>query len=324
MKEKILALLLNQEKFISGEEISQLLGVSRTAIWKAIKKLKEEGYEIESVSNKGYHVVSVPDKMIKEELKILLNDCKMIEKIFVYDTIDSTNQEAKRHALNGIGHALIVSEEQTIGRGRRGRTWISEKGSGVFMSLLLRPDIRPENASLLTLLAGLAVKRSINHITGLESFIKWPNDIVLNGKKVCGILTEMSSEIDTINYVVVGIGINVSNQIFDQELLDKAAHLEGETGHNINRKELLRNIILEFEELYNQFIITENLEFVIDEYNKSCINVNEIVVINRREGELVGKCTRIDKNGELMIMKDGKEIGIHSGEVSVRGLYGYV
>lgn len=326
MDNQLLRILLEAKDFVSGEEMSHSLGVSRSAIWKQIKKLKELGYRIESVNNKGYKIMSSPEKMIKEELMLSLGKCSLVEEVFTYDTVDSTNLEAKRKAsTTNIHTGLFVSEEQTGGKGRRGKNWVSNNGEGIYMSLLLRPSIQPINASKLTLVAGLAVQRALYKNTGMDCKIKWPNDLVLNGKKICGILTEMSSEIEVVNYVVIGIGINVNNDEFSESLKDIATSLRIEAGANFSRKSIFVSVIHELEILYTEFLQNESLDFIIDEYNQVCINVNKNVKVEMNGTVTIGKALAVDQSGQLlMISETGQNLTIHAGEVSVRGLYGYV
>lgn len=326
MKENVLKQLTEATDFISGEEMSKILGVSRTAIWKQIQKLKDEGYTIVSITNKGYKISFVPDLFHVSELKQLLKECQLIDDVFVYESIDSTNKEAKRVAMEGkVTSALLISEEQTLGIGRRGRTWVSQPGIGIYMSLLLKPPIKPLNASMMTLIAGLAVCRAVAELTQLKCQIKWPNDLVLNSKKFCGILTEMSSEMDYINYVVIGIGINVNNTAFDEAIEQIATSLSIEGGRTYSRKEIVAKIVLHFESLYQNFIETESLGFMLEAYNQACINVGRMVKVEINGKAVIGQSLRVEEDGALVIQtEDDQELKIHSGEVSVRGLYGYV
>lgn len=325
MKAQILKQLLEAEEYRSGEEISQILGISRSAIWKYINKLRQEGYEIDSITNKGYKIVQFPKAFIHDELEYLLKPYHLVDEVFVYDTIDSTNQEAKRIALNGVTSALVISEEQTKGKGRRGRAWVSNKGTGLYMSMLLRPTIKPTSASMLTLVAGLAVHRALNELTGIQNEIKWPNDIVMNGKKVCGILTEMSSEIDQINYVVIGIGLNIQSSKWDNDLLERATSINHELQKEVDRKQILVNIIKYFTQLYEQFTQTESLDFMINAYNQACINIDKHVQVEMNQEQLSGIVDKINAQGALILrLSSGELVEIHSGEVSIRGLYGYV
>ena len=204
MKAKILKLLKESgNDFLSGEKICEELGVSRAAIWKHIKLIKEEGYEIEAISRKGYRIISSPDILTFEEIKDFLSTKYIGKNIIYYDSIGSTNSIAKKLAESGEKHGtVIISEEQTMGRGRLGRSWISPKYKGIWMSIILRPNVVTENISQITLIGAAAVQKAIMKM-GIKTSIKWPNDIVLNSRKVCGILTEMSGEIDHINYLVM-------------------------------------------------------------------------------------------------------------------------
>lgn len=326
MREKIIQLLNKADDYISGEEISRQLGVSRTAVWKVINHMKEEGYEIESVTRKGYRLISSPDVLNEEELRYNLDTNILGNKIISYDTVDSTNQQAKKIALEGAKEGtIIISEEQTAGKGRRGKYWVSPPNTGIWMSVVLRPDIMPENASMLTLVAGLSVCKAIREITGLEALIKWPNDIVINGKKICGLLTEMNSEIDYVNFVVVGIGINVNTEGFPPELEKMATSLMIEGNKNYERKKIVNKILEIFEIYYKKYLDTEDLTNMIEEYNTCCINIGREVQVISKHKNLQGKVKKITEKGELIITdSQGQDIEVTSGEVSVRGVYGYV
>ncbi len=326
MKDKVLKLLMEAEDFISGEEMCQTLGVSRTAIWKKIQKLKEEGYSIVSVTNKGYKLSLVEDQLHAYELQHLLKAYGLFDEIFVYDTIDSTNKQAKRIAMEGrVTSALLLSDEQTLGIGRRGRIWVSQPGTGIYMSLLLKPAIKPINAAMLTLVTGLAVCKAISQVTQLDCQIKWPNDLVINGKKISGILTEMSSEVDFINYVVIGIGINVNNEAFDETIEAVASSLKLQGGMTYSRKEIVLKIIQEFECLYRTFILEESLAFILEDYNQRCVTVGKKVKIEIKGETVLAEALRVSQEGGLVVRNEaGQELMINSGEVSVRGLLGYV
>ena len=207
VKTEILKAIKEEAGFVSGQELCDRFGVSRTAVWKAIGQLKEEGFQIEAVRNKGYRLLSSDDVITEAELMSSMEG-GFIKKIVYYEETDSTNIRARKLAEEGAPDGtLVVTDFQNAGRGRRGRMWVSPSGTGIFMSLILRPDILPSSASMLTLVAALAVYDGIKETTGLETVIKWPNDIVAEGKKLCGILTEMSAELEGIHYVVTGIGI---------------------------------------------------------------------------------------------------------------------
>ncbi|RKD33869.1 biotin--[acetyl-CoA-carboxylase] ligase [Thermohalobacter berrensis] len=326
MKGKILKLLKdNKEDFISGEKISQQLNVSRTSIWKYIKQLKEEGYNIESVSRKGYRLISSPDILTSEEITPYLNTEYIGRKILHFDSIDSTNIKAKEFAQRGEEEGtVIISEEQTKGRGRLGRSWASPKGEGIWMSIILKPNINPMDASKVTQIGAAAVCNSINEM-GIDALIKWPNDIVLNRKKVCGILTEMSAELNIINYIVIGIGINANIRKFPEDIKDMATSLKLEIGNTISRKKLVGKILNNFEELYNELVNNNSISKSLNICRKKSILLGNKVKIISRNQEIIGKAIDITNEGELIIeTENGKREKLISGEVSVRGLYGYV
>lgn len=240
------------------------------------------------------------------------------------EVIDSTSSEAKRQAEAGAPHGtLVVAEHQTQGRGRRGRGWNSEKGDGIWMSFVLRPEIKPENASCLTLAAAVAVSRGIEKVTGLKAEIKWPNDLVLNGKKICGILTEMSSEPDRIRYVILGIGINVNRKAFPEEL-PYATSLQIEGGRAYEREELFWQVVSEVSACYADVIKTENLDRLLTDYNKRLVNRDCPVKIIKETETMLGTARGVTAQGELLVETEDGIQKIVSGEVSVRGVYGYV
>lgn len=246
--------------------------------------------------------------------------------ILIYDIIDSTNQACKEMGRTGGLHgSVILAKEQSKGRGRLGREWDSKVGDGIYMSLLLKPSILPNTASLLTLLAALSVNRGIRKVTGLDSFIKWPNDIVLAGKKVCGILTEMQTLQNKLDFVVVGIGINVNHEFFSANLKELATSLCLECGQKIDMNQLIVEILKEFEEIYYDFIHKEEFSF-IKEYNENLVNRNRYVRILDGDRESIGTALGINESGALLVelQDENKVIEVVSGEVSVRGICGYI
>ncbi|HLR33820.1 MAG TPA: biotin--[acetyl-CoA-carboxylase] ligase [Tissierellales bacterium] len=327
MKEAIVKLLKeNKSDFISGEKISELFGVSRTAIWKYINILKDEGYEIESVSRKGYRLISSPDILTYEEIEEWLNTEYIGRKIHYYDTIDSTNIKAKKIAYLEKEGTIVVAESQSKGRGRLGREWQSPKGKGLWMSIILKPKVNPVHVAKVTLIGAAAVNLALEDI-GIDSYIKWPNDIVINGKKICGILTEMSSELNMINYVVMGIGINVNldKKDFSKEILDKGTSLKIEAGKEINRKKLLATVLNKFEELYTPFTEEEDLSQTIEICRKNSILLEKDIRVINNGKERIGKAIDINDDGNLIVKYENGEIeSLLSGEISVRGLEGYV
>ena len=325
MRTELLTMLRETKDYVSGQKICETFGVSRTAVWKAVNQLRNSGYEIEAVSNKGYRLLSVPDVLNQNEL-LSRRKTKWIGKdTLCYETIDSTNAQAKRLAEAGYGDGtLIVADHQEAGRGRRGRSWETPAGTNIAMSLLLKPEINPNNASMITLVAALAVSKAITQITGEPAPIKWPNDIVMNGKKVCGILTEMSAQFDYVNHIVVGIGINVNIESFPEEIAETATSLRIETGKQISRAELIEAVWEQFETVYEVYLRTQDLRNLVKEYDARLINMHRNVKVLDPKEPFEGRAMGITPRGELMVDTWESRKLVSSGEVSVRGIYGYV
>ena len=326
MKTEILKMLREANGYVSGQDLCNHFGVSRTAVWKAINQLKEAGYEIEAVQNKGYRLISAPDLINKTELESLIQTEWAGKCVYYYDVTDSTNTRAKELGEGDAPHGtLCVADQQNAGRGRRGRSWESPSGCGIFMTLLLKPDMNPNNASMLTLVTALAVSRALTEITGEKSLIKWPNDIVMNGKKIVGILTEMSAQFDYINHIVVGIGINVHNESFPEEIAHMASSMMLETGgQRYHRALIIAKIMEYFEEYYDIFMKTEDLSALVNEYNSRLVNLHNKVRVLDPKDPFEGKAMGITKRGELVVDTWASRKLVSSGEVSVRGIYGYV
>lgn len=326
MKEEILRLLRSADGYISGQELCNQFGVSRTAVWKAINQLKEAGYEIEAQQNKGYRLMAAPDLMTEAEIKSLMHTEWVAKEVLYFDTIDSTNTKAQELAEKGYpSGTLVVADKQESGKGRRGRSWVSPSGTGIFMTLMIKPDINPNNASMLTLVAALAVAKAITSVTGEEALIKWPNDIVVNGKKVCGILTEMNAQFDYINHIVVGIGINVHNESFPEEISQMASSLMIEAGgKRFHRAQIIAETMSYFEQYYDTFLKTQDLSALVREYDELLVNMNKAVRVLDPKEPFDGKAMGITPKGELIVDTWESRKLVSSGEVSVRGIYGYV
>lgn len=326
MKGEILKLLKETDGYVSGQELCRRFGVSRTAVWKVINQLKEEGYEIEAVRNRGYVLKGAGDVLSEAELLSCLKTEWAGGRTVYFDATDSTNIQARRLAEAHAPHGtLVVSDRQDGGKGRRGRSWASPSGVGIWMSLILRPEIAPSSASMLTLAAALAVREGIQEETGLSPLIKWPNDLVLNGMKICGILTEMSTELMEIQYVITGIGINVNQREFPPEIRDTATSLSLEAGRSFRRSSLIAAILKAFEKDYTAFLKTGDLSLLLEEYNACLVNRGKEVCILDPSGEYRAVAEGIDESGSLLVtLPDGTRREIISGEVSVRGIYGYV
>ena len=248
------------------------------------------------------------------------------KKIVFFEETGSTNMEAMRLAFEGYPHGtLVLADSQTGGKGRRGRSWHTPKGSSVAMSFILKPELEAEYASMLTLVQAMAVAKVIEENCGLKAQIKWPNDIVVNNKKVCGILTEMYPDADGKYFVIVGCGINVGQKEIPDDLQGVATSLFLESNVVLSAEELLRGVLAEFEQYYDRFLQNETLETFADEYNTWLISCDKEVRVLDPKGEFAGISKGINDKGELLVqLADGSITEVYAGEVSVRGLYGYV
>ncbi len=321
-------MLKEADDHISGQQLCEQFQVSRTAVWKVINQLKEEGYQVEAVRNKGYRIIESPDVLTREELAVQIGDATRWagQEIVCFTETDSTNVRARKLGENGAAHGtLVVAEQQTAGRGRRGRGWESPAGSSIYMSLLLRPEFLPNKAPMLTIVMAYSVATALREQTGLDFRIKWPNDIVLNGKKVVGILTEMSTEIEYINHVVIGVGINVNTEAFPEEICATATSIRRESGKTWRRAELIAAILRQFEVQYERFVKEEDLAYLREAYDAVLVNCNrEVRILGEKDGYRA-VALGIDDQGELLVRKeDGTVTSVYAGEVSVRGIYGYV
>lgn len=327
MKKEILELLRQRKNYVSGEEISAKFGVSRTAVWKAVKGLEKEGYVIDAVRNRGYLLVEA-DIYNKEEIEAAIHSDYIGRNCYFYEETGSTNTEAKRLADEGAPEGtLVVADRQTAGKGRRGRSWDSPAGSNIYFTLMLRPEFSPNLAPMLTLIMALAVAEAIKEEGGEKSDvqIKWPNDVIVCKKKVCGILTEMNLERDYIQNVVIGVGINVKKQEFAPEIAQRATCLDTEFGKTTNRSRLIGKIMYSFEKYYDKFKTEGSLARVKDSYEALLANKGREVCILDPRGEYRGTALGINDQGELIVERENKEItAVYAGEVSVRGIYGYV
>ncbi len=321
MKTKILSLLLdNKDEFISGELISKQLGVSRTAIWKNIDQLRNQGYNIVSQTKKGYKLINEPDVLSESNIKVALGDFPFLKEVLYFRSIDSTNTKAKILAEQGADEAtVLIAEEQTAGRGRLGRVWDSSKSNGLFFSLVLRPNVVPSQASVLTQVAAVAMAKAINTAVGVSVGIKWPNDLWIGNKKLCGILTEMSAEFSRVNYVVIGIGVNVNNNIFDGELFKIATSLKIETGKDVKRVDILVEFLKQFLYYYNKFKIGGNWSEALEFCRSNSITIGRDVNVLKYNETIPARAMDILESGELLVkLEDGTSYAVNSGEVSIR------
>ena len=312
MREKILRELKKSE-FVSGETLAKKLKVSRTAIWKQIKSLKEIGYEIKSVKNKGYKLLKTPDILIPEEIKHNLNTKVIGKEIKYFKKVDSTNKTVKEYLKNNISEGTIfVSDIQIKGRGRKNRKWESPKG-GLWFSVILYPNITPDKAMFVTMTCSVAIAESIYEICKIKPVIKWPNDLLLDNKKVCGILTELDAEIDRLNYIIIGIGINVNNETKDA-LKNIAISLKEKTNKNISRVILLKNL-LEKLDYYYDFLRNNKTNEIKKKWLDYSNIINKKISIIQEKEEFIGIVRDIGDNGCLKVEVDDEIKEIISGDI---------
>lgn len=323
MKEAILSLLKkNRGDFVSGEEICKRLQVSRTAIWKHIQALREDDYEIEARSRVGYQLTGIPDRLFPEEVKVGLSTRSMGQnKIFYSSTLSSTNELAREEAQKGCGEGtLVLAEEQTGGRGRLGRVWYSPRYKGIFLSLVLRPPVNPSEASQVTMVASVALAMAIRAETGVVAGIKWPNDLLVQGKKVCGILAELNAEMDRVNYLVLGAGINANQEPgdFPEELRATATSLKVETGQPVDRVKLVRACLEAFEHWYSLWL-GQGFGAILSIWREMSVSLNCPVRIHTLNKAWDGWAEDVDEDGALLLrLPNGELQRLVSGEVSLR------
>ena len=322
MKDMVLRLLKqNGPEYVSGEEICKLLQVTRTAVWKHIQALREDGYEIDARPRAGYLLVAAPDKLYPEEIGEKLATRFFGQSIYYCESTPSTNDLAKELAQKGMPEGtLIVVEEQTGGRGRLGRDWHSPKGKGLWFSLVLRPPVMPSQAPQLTILAAVAMAEAIRGETGLPVGIKWPNDLLLDGKKLCGILTEMSAEMERVNHMVLGIGLNVNQDEgdFPADVKQTATSLLLEGGGPLPRVNLLKNVLASLERWYDRWL-EEGFQPVLARWKELSVTLGRSVRIHSLNESWEGWAEEVDEEGALVLrLPDGSHRRVISGEVSLR------
>ncbi len=303
---------------ISGAKIAREIGVTRSTVWRWIEKLRSLGVKVKGYPRSGYQIERVPDVLAPNMLRRSLRDTAFSRRIHHFFKIDSTNNVALRLGHEGEPHgAVFIAEEQTAGRGRAGRTWHSEKSSGIYLTVLLRPPISPVHATLITLLAGLAARDAVAEQTGLQPDLRWPNDLLLRGKKCCGILTEMHAEPDHVNFVIVGIGINVNHTRLPEELAPIATSLRLETGKAHSRLELLAKLLRSLDRYYNRFL-AEGAEPILKRFAEvSSYARGKRVRISTATETYVGTTAGLEPSGLLRVeCEDGRTQVVISGDVS--------
>jgi BirA family biotin operon repressor/biotin-[acetyl-CoA-carboxylase] ligase len=305
VKEELLHIIKNRPGYISGEEISHQLGISRAAIWRHIQELRNLGYDITAVPHLGYRLVSSPDRLFPWEIKWHLKNRFIAKTIYYYENLSSTMDRAMDLALNGTPEGtLVVAERQTKGRGRMGRLWLSPKYKGIYLSLIIKPKILPQQAPILTLISAVAICEGLKQQLGVEAEIKWPNDILLNNKKIGGILTELSAEMDIVHAIIVGVGINVNNE--KKTLPYSASSLREIIGQETDRLSLLKTILSCFEQRYLEFQ-KQGVKQILDKWRHFSVTLGRRVRLSIRGQKtlgLVGEAVDIDRDGSLLIRQD--------------------
>jgi len=315
MQSEIIHILKQAQKFVSGEEISNALGLSRTAIWKSVNDLRERGYAITAVPRKGYFLEECPDTLypweIQEGLKARVFGRKVIHK----DTVESTMDLASQYADQGAEHgSVFCAETQTRGRGRMGRQWVSPPGQGIYASLLLRPEISLTESTKMVFLAGVALHEAVASVTGLDVHIKWPNDLLIGSKKLAGILTELRAQSDRIDRLIIGIGMNVNTP--KKELFPQATSLSAEGGKKYFRVRLFQEFLFLCEQRYEQ-ALKEGFEPALSDWKKHCRLWGERVAVEMGQGVVEGIVSDLADDGGLIIqLDDGRQQKIVTGDIA--------
>ncbi|MFJ7745962.1 biotin--[acetyl-CoA-carboxylase] ligase [Peribacillus sp. NPDC097295] len=307
--------------FISGQEIAEYIGCSRTAVWKHIEDLRNEGYKVEAVRKKGYRIISAPEKVSTSEIQFGLETKTLGKQIHYQESVESTQKIAHQLANEGAQEGtLIIAEEQISGKGRLMRSWHSPKSTGIWMSLILRPKIPLHQAPQLTLLAAVAVAQAIEDATNLQPQIKWPNDILINRRKVTGILTEMQAESDRIHSVIIGVGINTNQQIedFPEDLQEKASSLLIEGGVQVSRAKVIQRFLIRLENLYTLYL-QEGFMPIKLLWESYAISLGQVIKARTVNETIVGKALGITDAGVLLLEDDlGTVHSIYSADIEIQ------
>lgn len=302
MQERIIQFLKESDGYISGEEISQRLKMSRAAIWKYMQDLRAHGYEIAAVPHLGYQLVTCPDKLLEYEIQSGLNTKIIGKKIIILDTVASTMDEAFRLGMeNCLEGTVVCAESQSKGRGRLGRVWASPKNKGLYFSFVLRPSLPLNQLSQLTLMSAVALAEAIENISDLKPLIKWPNDILLGSRKLAGILTELRAESDQVKFVVVGIGLNVNTS--PHQLIKGASSLKVAAGHGFDRAQVFQAVLRSLEKWYLRLLRHEFAQ-VMKEWKKRSATLKKRIRITDPNGIIEGEAVDLDDDGALLIRKD--------------------
>ncbi|MFJ5965102.1 biotin--[acetyl-CoA-carboxylase] ligase [Bacillus sp. NPDC093026] len=308
------------QDFVSSQQICDELGCSRTAVWKHIEDLRKEGYELEAVRRKGYRLLRKPDKISEDEILFGLETETFGRHIYFQEEVTSTQLIAHDLVNEGAPHGtLVVSDHQTKGKGRLQRNWHSPNGTGIWMSLIVRPDIPLHRAPQMTLLASVVITEAIEALTGLTPSIKWPNDILLNGKKVVGILTELRAEADQVHAVIIGPGINVNQTAsdFPEELKDVATSVRMELGEKVDRAALIQKIMYIFEKRYDDYM-THGFAPIKHLWEAYTITLGERIIARTVNGQFTGKALGINDEGVLLLETAEGIQKIYSADIEIK------
>ena len=322
LRDNVLAALKdNKGNWISGEMLSKTLNVSRTAVWKQIKALQSEGYIVDSSPKKGYSLRATPDRLSNTEVCPGLTTRRLGQTHYIYlDEVDSTNNKARELAAAGYPEGtVVVAEMQTAGKGRRGRQWYSAPGTGIYVSIIFRPSLPLNEISRLTLVAALATAECLEAALDLQPRIKWPNDILVNNKKLVGILTEAVTDMDSVEYVVTGIGINLTNPVedFPPVFRDTATSVQAEGGRRRYRADVLQDLLKRLEDCYDRFLAGD-FAGILEQIKERSSVIGQAVTLDTISGVLTGQAVDIDDNGFLLVRdQDGKMHAVMSGEITV-------
>jgi BirA family transcriptional regulator, biotin operon repressor / biotin---[acetyl-CoA-carboxylase] ligase len=315
---EMLNFLREKDCFVSGELLAARVGLSRAGVWKRLNRLKAMGYLIEGEPRRGYRLVSAPDKLLPEEILNRLDTRTLRGPVYHYGTTDSTNDIAKVLGAQGCDEGtMVVAEAQTAGRGRLGRSWVSPPGQGIYVSLVLRPPLPPHELPQITLSTAVSVVRALTRAVDVTPGIKWPNDLILKGKKLGGILTEMETESDQIRYLVVGMGLNVNNTDFPSELAPRATSLRLEKGRSFSRLAILKTWLEEFEALYERFL-SRGFPEILEEWKEHSVTLGKYVAVRQGARQVEGLAMEVTLDGALLLeTARGEEVRVTSGEITL-------
>ena len=316
-KNEVLKTLMGESAALSGERLARRLGVTRNSVWKAIEQLRQEGYQIEAATNRGYRLVGAPNRISEPEIEKYLKAKTIGARMEIHGQLDSTNNRAKALAATGAPHGyLVIAESQSGGKGRMGRSFFSPEHSGVYITYVLRPKMLADRAVMITSMAAVAVARAIEALADVDVKIKWVNDLYINGRKACGILCEASIDFESggLEYAVLGIGINVTKMEFPPELRDIATSIENECGHAVSRSRLIAEISNQLETLYEQL---ETGEFMAESRSRSNVIGRDVTVI-RGDERFEARALDIDDAGRLVIRTESGVSHVSSGEISLK------